>query len=246
MKREGIKQAARLLNNASRMAVLTGAGVSSESGIPTFRDKMTGLWANYSPEELATPFGFLKNPDLVWQWYDMRRTMVEEAQPNAGHFALVALEELCPGFTLITQNVDRLHTRAGSKNVLELHGDILTYRCFDRGHPAAFVERSLKSPPLCQCGAVLRPNVVWFGEALPPEVFKKASRAASASQVFLVVGSSAVVEPAASLPRFAQSAGAKLIEVNPEKTGLSNYADIFISGTSASVLPEIVEELKAL
>jgi NAD-dependent deacetylase len=246
LKRDEIEQAAGLLKKAGTVAVLTGAGVSSESGIPTFRDKMTGLWANYSPEELATPEGFLKNPDLVWQWYDLRRTMVEEASPNAGHLALCALEEMSAAFTLITQNVDRLHIRAGSKNVLELHGDILTYRCFEKGHKAPFVERGLKSPPLCHCGSRLRPNVVWFGEALPPAVFELARHAASASQVFLVVGTSAVVEPAASLPRWAAFAGAKLIEINPQRTPLSSQVDIFIGGTSASVLPQVLEVLKTL
>lgn len=244
-----IAQVAVWLKAAIHGAALTGAGISKESGIPTFRDKLTGLWAQYDPSDLATPSGFARNPALVWQWYDHRRNLVGEASPNAGHLALAELQDLLPQFTVITQNVDRLHERAGSRGVLELHGDILTFRCFNRGHAAAEVALGLEEPPACayaDCRSLLRPNVVWFGESLSPDVLSRATRLASTCEVFLVIGTSGLVQPAASLPIAAKRGGAKLVEINPEPTALTDQVDIFLQGAAGVILPALVAQLKGL
>lgn len=235
----------------SRSAALTGAGISKESGIPTFRDrdKQTGLWEKYDPSELATPGAFTRNPALVWQWYDYRRKMVTEAAPNAGHQALVELEKFCRQLTVITQNVDRLHLRAGTAKLLELHGNILTFRCFNRGHQADEVPLGLSEPPACNhdnCRSLLRPNVVWFGESLPPDTLAAATREAAASEVFLIIGTSGLVQPAASLPFSAARAGAKLVEINPGETPLTDQVDVFLKGTAGKILPALIAHLKAI
>ncbi len=241
-----LKQVADYLRSCRRLAVLTGAGVSKESGIPTFRDKLTGLWEGYDPTQLATPEGFLKDPPLVWKWYDWRRGIVSQAQPNPGHLAIAELEKRMRT-VVITQNVDRLHQRAGSKNVLELHGNILTYRCFDRGHQfEGEVESGLASPPLCSCGSPLRPNVVWFGEALPKFVLNEANIAVRDCDLILVIGTSALVQPAASLPYIARDKGAKVVEINPNETPLSEDADVFLKGASGEVMPQLVRFLDDL
>lgn len=242
----GTKEIAQWLAEAPEVAVLTGAGVSSESGIPTFRDKLTGLWEGYDPQELATPEGFSANPSLVWQWYDWRRRIVEGASPNPGHEALAALERLVPRVTLVTQNVDRLHQRAGSTSVIELHGNILEFSCFARRHEAGEVERGLTEPPLCHCGSPLRPQVVWFGEALPAGAMAEANKAVLNSAVLIVAGTSGVVQPAASLPYIALEAGIKVIEINPCETPISSQVDAFLEGPSGGVLPELVEMVAAL
>lgn len=237
--------ASRELGHAKSVAVLTGAGMSKESGIPTFRDAQTGLWSKYDPETLATPEGFSKDPDLVWQWYDYRRRLVLQAKPNAGHEALQQLEYMRRGdaeVSIITQNVDRLHTRAGSTHVVELHGNLLEYLCFDNRHPAGEVPLNLKSPPTCaECGSLLRPAVVWFGESLPPAALHEAGAIINGADVALVVGTSGIVQPAASLPFIARKAGATVIEINPERTPISDMAHIFLRGTAAGVLPQLVE-----
>lgn len=245
-----IKEAAGWLASAKKIAVLTGAGVSSESGIPTFRDKLTGLWEGYDPHKLATPEGFLADPPLVWKWYDWRRHIVEGAEPNAGHLALAELEKIKEAeggghsLILVTQNVDRLHQRAGSKNVIELHGNIMSYRCFQRRHPADYVPPGLPEPPLCHCGSPLRPEVVWFGEALPQQAITLANDAAVSCDAFLVVGTSGLVQPAASLPYIAMEGGAKVIEVNPNRTPLSDTCDAFLSGSAGEILPLLLTFMK--
>lgn len=235
----------------SRCAVLTGAGISKESGIPTFRDrdKMTGLWEKYDPSELATPGGFTRNPALVWQWYDYRRKLVAAARPNAGHLALVELEKYCRRLSVITQNVDRLHLQAGTEKLLELHGNILTFRCFNRGHQAEDVPMGLSEPPACHhdnCRSLLRPNVVWFGESLPPDILSHAAREAASCEVFLVIGTSGLVQPAASLPFTAARAGAKLVEINPDETPLTEQVDVFLKGTAGKILPALIAQLKTI
>lgn len=240
---KGIKEVAAWLARATTsggIAVLTGAGVSSESGVPTFRDKLTGLWEGYDPAKLASPQGFVANPALVWQWYDWRRGIVEAASPNAGHLALARLEQLSQRFTLITQNVDRLHHRAGSKNIIELHGSILNYSCFSKRHPANFVARGLTEPPLCHCGSPMRPDVVWFGESLPASAMPLATAAVRSSSVLMVVGTSGLVQPAASLPYIALEAGVKVVEINPVRTPISDHVEVFIEGPSGGVLPHMV------
>ncbi|MGH3119097.1 MAG: SIR2 family NAD-dependent protein deacylase, partial [Gaiellales bacterium] len=210
-------QVVESLRRARHVAVLTGAGVSAESGLPTFRDALTGLWAKHRPEDLATPEAFQRNPVLVWDWYRMRREGVLRAEPNAGHLALARLEDLVPRFTLITQNVDGLHRRAGSRTVVELHGDITRVRCSREGTPMdTWVEPPPGGdPPRCAgCGAYLRPDVVWFGEKLPATALQRAWAAAYDCDVFLAVGTSNLVEPAATLPWLAAARGATVAVVN--------------------------------
>jgi NAD-dependent deacetylase len=235
-------EARALLAAARRIAVLTGAGISAESGIPTFRDAMTGLWSQFRPEDLATPEAFAANPKVVWEWYASRRARVAQAAPNAGHAALVELERRVDGFTLITQNVDGLHVRAGSRNVIELHGNIMEDRCFAEGRLLAPADQVPGTPPRCaHCGAPVRPGVVWFGEALPPKAFDDARAAARRCDVFLSIGTSTVVEPAASLPFVALDAGVPVIEVNPTRTPLSAQATIVLAGAAGEVLPRLLD-----
>jgi NAD-dependent deacetylase len=233
-----------LLEHATSVAVLTGAGISAESGIPTFRDAMTGLWENFRPEELATPQAFEANPKLVWDWYAWRRGIVAKARPNAGHRALVEIERRCRerdvDFTLVTQNVDGLHRTAGSGHVVELHGNIRRVKCFDRHHPVESWPEGDEVPTCPRCGSLLRPDVVWFGESLPPEALAAAVAAARACDVFLCVGTSTVVEPAASLPFMARESGARVIEVNPQPTPLTRQAAVSLRGSAGEILPLLV------
>jgi len=232
----------RALAAARRVAVLTGAGISAESGVPTFRDAQTGLWSRFRPEELATPEAFRRDPALVWAWYAWRRELVGSAQPNAGHRALVALERQVAGFTLITQNVDGLHRASGSRNVIELHGNLHRDICLEERIEIPVPERTTGQPPRCpRCGAPMRPDVVWFGESLPPEALAAASEAARTSEVFLSIGTSAVVYPAAELPRLAQRAGALLVEVNRDPTPLTGSADFVLAGRAGEILPALVQ-----
>jgi NAD-dependent deacetylase len=238
---ERLDQARALLSAARRVAVLTGAGISAESGIPTFRDAMTGLWSQFRPEDLATPDAFAANPKMVWEWYAWRRELVAKAAPNAGHAALAALERRTLHFALITQNVDGLHARAGSRNVIELHGNIMEDRCFAEGRVLAPADELPGTPPRCaRCGAPVRPGVVWFGEALPAQALEDAFAEARGCDVFLSIGTSTVVEPAASLPFAALEAGAAVIEVNPARTPLSARATIVLAGAAGDVLPRLV------
>ncbi|MCH6552712.1 MAG: NAD-dependent deacetylase [Candidatus Acidiferrales bacterium] len=229
------------LAEAERVVVLTGAGISAESGVPTFRGA-GGLWRQHRPEDLATPEAFARGPRLVWEWYDWRRARVAKAEPNPGHLALAQLERRVPDFTLITQNVDGLHQRAGSRRVLKLHGDIWTLHCLGCGLEETNHDVPLREiPPRCSCGGLFRPGVVWFGEALPADVLRHAMEAAAHAQVFLVVGTSAVVQPAASLPLLAQQNGAKLVEINLEETPLSAQADASFWGKAGELLPRLLE-----
>lgn len=235
-----MEQAREWLRAASAVAVLTGAGVSAESGIPTFRGA-GGLWRQFRAEELATPEAFERDPRLVWEWYDWRRGLIAAAQPNPAHHALAELERAKPNFALLTQNVDGLHDRAGSRQILKLHGDIWTLRCTGCGRERPDHRAPLPElPPRCDCGALLRPGVVWFGEPLPVRVFAAAEEAARASEVFLVVGTSAVVYPAAGLALQAQAAGAKVIEVNLEETSFSAQVDCSLRGRAGELLPQLI------
>jgi NAD-dependent deacetylase len=236
--------AAEILSQAQRIAVLTGAGISAESGIPTFRGE-EGLWKKYRAEELATPQSFYQNPQLVWEWYDWRRGIFASKEPNPGHLVLAKWEETLPSLTLITQNIDGLHRRAGSKNILELHGNAWKLRCTKEGTVAENHDVPLPEiPPHCpDCESLLRPHVVWFGESLDAEIIHKASLLSGTCQVMVVAGTSAIVQPAASLPLAALNAGAKVIEINPEATPLTPYVDFSLKGNSGEILPLLDEKL---
>lgn len=227
---------------ASSIAVLTGAGISAESGIPTFRGA-AGLWKQFRPEDLATPRAFQRDPQMVWEWYDWRRGLIHKAAPNPGHLALAALEQRTPSFTLVTQNVDGLHQAAGSRCVVEVHGSIWTLRCTACGN--RWEDRRVPLPllPHCECGAVARPGVVWFGESLPREAWLAAEEAAQKCDVFLVVGTSAAVYPAAGLVDVARSGGAKVVEINLERTSISETVDCAITGPAGEILPRLVNEV---
>ncbi len=247
-----IQDAAAILKAATSACVLTGAGVSKESGVPTFRDAQTGLWAKYDPQQLATPQAYKANPKLVWAWYVFRRELVAEAKPNPGHTALADLEQHFTPFPIITQNVDDLHEQAGSTDVIHLHGNIAASKCFHncQGNPTpvdltAVDDDPDDGPPTCPyCEQKsVRPDVVWFGEMLPEDKLKRARKIAESVDVMLVIGTSALVQPAASLPIYAQRAGAKLIEVNPDYSMITRYADVKLEGPSGRMLPKLVEAL---
>jgi NAD-dependent deacetylase len=225
---------------SERVVALTGSGISAESGVPTFRDAQVGLWERYDPQELATPEAFERDPDLVWSWYSWRRELVREADPNAAHLALVDLERHAPRFTLVTQNVDGLHGRAGSENVLELHGNILRTLCSVERLPIEPDEQTEGTPVCPNCGAPLRPDVVWFGEALPEEEILAASEAVRECDLFLSIGTSSAVYPAAALPYDARAAGATVVEINPDETPLTEVADLSLRGKAGEILPSLV------
>lgn len=232
---------ARRLTSASRWLVLTGAGISAESGVPTFRGA-GGLWEGSRPEELASPEGFRRDPARVWRWYRWRRSVVANVAPNEGHSALARVESSVPSFVLVTQNVDGLHRRAGSRRVLELHGNIMRSRCHD-DCGRDLHEDPNDETPRCACGAPLRPDVVWFGEPLDPHVLESSFDAARKAEVCLVVGTSGVVQPAATLPIVAARQGALLVEVNPEETPLSSACTLTLRGPAAVVLPRLAGRL---
>lgn len=233
----------RALRSARRIAVMTGAGVSAESGVPTFRGA-GGLWRNRSVMELATPQAFARDPLQVWEWYSWRRGLIAACEPNAGHIALVELERGAEHFTLITQNVDGLHTAAGSQAVLELHGNIWKLRCTQCKGVREHRQQPLDRLPHCNhCGALERPHIVWFGEPLEPAILDSAAEAASSADVLLVVGTSGVVQPAASLAYLTQRAGGFVAVINVEQTAHSDALNAMLMGPAASVLPELVEGL---
>lgn len=243
-----LAQAALLLTNARHIAVLTGAGVSAESGISTFRDAQSGLWSRFDPQQLASQEGFAADPGLVWRWYMHRLAAVEAAAPNPGHLALAALERQAPIFTLITQNVDDLHERAGSARPLHLHGHITRFFCNDCRAPYALhpEDRTAPMPPVCTvCSGYIRPGVVWFGELLPEEEMRAAWRAADACDLFLVIGTSGVVYPAAHLPVRARRHGAAIIEINPEPSDISPMADLRLRAPSGVALPQLLAMMRA-
>jgi NAD-dependent deacetylase len=233
------------LSQASSVCVLTGAGISAESGVPTFRGE-DGLWKKFRPEELANFDAFISNPDLVWEWYAYRRRLIHEVKPNPGHDALAELEQRFQDFTLVTQNVDNLHRRAGSRRVFELHGNIERSYCIEcRTFAPELKLDELKTAPRCkECGGLIRPDVVWFGELLPTDVFAEAESAAARCEVFLSVGTSAVVYPAASLPYMALDHGAYVVVVNPERTDLSFHAQETVLGKAGEILPMLVQALQ--
>jgi len=231
----------QILHRAGRVTVLTGAGISAESGVPTFRDAQTGLWAQYNPEDLATPEAFRRNPQLVWEWYAWRRDLVSGVEPNAGHRALAELEQRLPMLTLITQNVDGLHQRAGSRRVIELHGNLFRTKCLEEETLVETWEDRGEIPPRCpRCGAWLRPDVVWFGEMLPTAALREAETAALSCDIFFSIGTSTLVYPAAELPLMALRSGATLVEINPQPTPLSELADFSLRGPAAEVLPMLL------
>ncbi len=240
-----IERAAGHLRHARHVCVLTGAGISAESGIPTFRDAQEGLWAQYSPLDLATPEGFERDPELVWRWYEWRREMIRAAQPNPGHVALVQLARQVPRLTLVTQNVDGLHQRAGSPHVLEYHGNILRDRCTVEQVVAERSEdaRTSALPRCASCGGLLRPDVVWFGEMIPRRALVEADEAAADCDAFLSVGTSSLVYPAAGLAEAALRRGVPVIEINPNPTDLSPHADVVLAGPAGRVLPALQHAL---
>lgn len=230
------------LRSAAVVTVLTGSGVSAESGIPTFREAQSGLWSQYNPQSLATPEAFYQNPRLVWEWYTWRRELIQEAKPNEGHESLLTMEKFVEHFNLITQNVDGLHQQAGSSDVIELHGNILRSKCTFDGE--TFYDIALQSdnlPGCPSCGNLLRPDVVWFGESLPADEYRRAVLAAQNCDVFFSIGTSGVVQPAASLAHEARHYGSLIVEINLDDTPLSSTADFTIHGPSGTVLPDLID-----
>ncbi len=240
-----IEKIADIAHNCKHIVVLTGAGISAESGVPTFRGK-EGLWGKFRPEELATMDAFMSNPEIVWEWYNWRRELMWKVQPNLGHDAITNLENLSDKFTLITQNVDGLHKLADTKNILELHGNIYRNKCVSCN---TIIEETVEiqpdAIPSCQkCGGKIRPDVVWFGEMLDEQIIQKAFEDSEKSELFFSIGTSAVVHPAASLPVAAKERGAVLVEINMEATPITPIADYFIAGKSGEILPQIVALIK--
>jgi len=229
------------LRSSRFLTVLTGAGISAESGVPTFRGK-DGLWRKFNPQELATMDAFMRNPRLVWEWYEYRRKLIQDVQPNPAHYAIKDLEDGFEEFLLVTQNIDGLHQRAGSRKIAELHGNIWRNRCLRCGRISDHKEVYLREiPPKCACGGTLRPDVVWFGEALPQEILSQALQAAQSCNLLLSVGASALVQPAASLPLLALRNGAFVVEINPEPTPISERVNESIRGKAGDVLPRLVK-----
>ena len=231
------------LKKAKNVAVLTGAGISAESGVPTFRGE-DGIWKKFSPAELANFDAFMSNPDLVWEWYSMRKKIISEVKPNAGHYVLAKMESLFQNFSIATQNIDNLHTRAGSKNVYELHGNIERSFCVKCKKYFQNVEvNEMKKIPYCDCGGLIRPDVVWFGESLPPEMIEKSVQAAERADFYFSIGTSGNVYPAASLPGIAKRKGAYTIEINIERTLISEEFDVVLLGNSSEILNNIINHL---
>lgn len=240
-----IAQIARQWQAARKIAMLTGAGISAESGVPTFRGK-EGLWNSFKPEELASMTAFLANPKIVWEWYNWRRDLLGKAEPNDGHRAIVTMSTLTRHFTLITQNVDSLHQRAGSKDILELHGNISVNKCVDcnKIHDAELEIDPSQIATCTACGGRIRPGVVWFGENLDPDVIDQANESARESDLFFVVGTSALVYPASQLPLIAKQSGSTVVEINPEETPLSDLVDFRFAAPSGEILPALVDAIR--
>ncbi|MFZ1684610.1 MAG: NAD-dependent deacylase [Candidatus Zixiibacteriota bacterium] len=242
-----LSELALLIQRSRHAVVLTGAGISAESGVPTFRGK-EGLWGKFRPEELATMEAFIANPKIVWEWYNWRRELLKSVAPNAGHLALVELADYFESMAVITQNVDGLHRMAGSKDVLEIHGNITRNKCAECGRPIE-LDKDIEPAdiPRCgQCGGQIRPDVVWFGEMLPEAVIERAFQLSGEADLFFSIGTSALVHPAASLPLVAYRAGATLVEINPEPTPLTPLAHIAISGKSGEILPDLVAQVRKM
>jgi len=227
--------------NAQKIVVVTGAGISAESGLPTFRDGQTGLWSKYRPEELATVEAFKRNPKLVWDWYSMRRAQALSAEPNPGHIAIAEMERRLPDFLLVTQNVDGLHARAGSQKIVELHGNLHRAICFQNN--CSSEKFDLASGRCLNCGGNLRPDVVWFGEMLPAPALAAANRAAEECNLFFSIGTSSQVYPAAQLWQIASRRGAVVIEVNKDPTPLTSEADYSFLGPAGEILPSLMRQV---
>lgn len=241
---EQIEEIREKLKKAKNVAILTGAGISQESGVPTFRGE-EGLWKNYRAEELATPEAFETDPALVWQWYDWRRSLIKPLLPNPAHDALAELEKSLhkrgENFTLITQNIDGLHEKAGSKNIVELHGNIWKVRCTKCQQVTENSQVPIEILPKCtKCGALLRPHVVWFGEALETDILTKAFKASEECDLFFVIGTSSVVQPAASLAIRAKEANAFVVEINMEETPITEYTDYSLIGKAGEIMPKFL------
>ncbi|HDS09938.1 MAG TPA: NAD-dependent deacylase [Firmicutes bacterium] len=233
------------LTTARNIGVMTGAGISADSGIATFRGK-DGLWNNIPVEKVATLEGFLENPELVWKFYDMRRIEISKAKPNHAHLTLKELEDFYQ-VSIITQNIDGFHKLAGSSNIIELHGNIWEVRCMETGKVSNNTEAPLTTiPPKSETGSLLRPNVIWFGEALPQKALDLSLKIASESDIFIVIGTSAAVQPAASIPMIAKRANAFLVEINIEETQITRFTDLFLKGKAVKVLPELIKEIKKI
>jgi NAD-dependent deacetylase len=236
-----IEKAIDKLIETKFLLVITGAGISAESGIPTFRGN-DGLWQNYRAEDLATPWAFERDPDTVWKWYDWRRGIIGKAEPNLGHLAIKQFEDLFDNFFLITQNVDGLHGRTGIKNMVEIHGNLWRARCMKDSKTSMLMDVPLKTiPPTCECGGLLRPDVVWFGESIPQSWIEKAYRVMDMCDTLIVAGTSGVVYPVASFPQTVKDNGGSVIEVNLEPTPISTIADISLFGKSGDILPKLVQ-----
>jgi NAD-dependent deacetylase len=230
------------IQTASKVTVLTGAGISAESGVPTFRGD-GGLWRNFQATELATPEAFARNPELVWEFYNYRRDLVGKVTFNPAHRALAEMEDRVPGFTLITQNIDGLHARAGSRNILELHGNLWKVRCLECGEIREDHSPNLGTRPVCTvCRGPLRPHVVWFGESLDPHILEQALHASRDCQVMLVIGTSAVVQPAASMALQAKAEGVMVVEINLERTPQSDFMNYTLLGKAGEIVPKLVED----
>ena len=243
---EPLARAARLLAENAPFIAFTGAGISAESGVPTFRGK-GGLWEKFRPEELATPEAFRRDPRRVWEWYAWRMRIIYEAKPNPAHYALVQLEKLGLLRCVITQNVDGLHQRAGQRCVVELHGNIWRVRCTRCGYRFTLSEPPREVPPHCpRCGGLLRPDVVWFGEPLPEDEWRRAVELAEMSRAVLVVGTSGVVMPAGYIPHIVKQHGGIVVEVNVEESAITPIADVFLKGRAGEVLPRLVEEIEKI
>ena len=231
------------LRAAKRVMFFTGAGVSAESGLPTFRDAQTGLWANYKPQDLATPEAFARDPEMVWRWYQWRRRVHADVAPNPAHHAIAAFEARLPESVLVTQNVDRLHELAGSPAPIHLHGSVFRNKCASCGVAMPEVPHDLETPPRCEvCGGLCRPDVVWFGEGLPQDEWKTALAAAERAEIVLSIGTSATVHPAARIPLVAREAGALVVQVNPEVTPFDRIA-LNLRGPAGVVLPDLLSRL---
>ena len=233
-----------LLSKDTKVVVLTGAGISAESGVPTFRGE-DGLWKKFRPEELATFDAFMANPELVWEWYEYRRKIIEDIKPNPAHVALAEFQNYFGKFDLITQNVDGLHQQAGSKDVVELHGNIRRNKCIKCDTRYETLEKAIQGiPPKCTCGGNIRPDVVWFGEMLPQDAINYAFGVSSDCDLFFSVGTSAIVHPAASLPLIAKRSGAYVVEANIERTEISRVVDETLIGKAGDIVPILAKLLR--
>jgi NAD-dependent deacetylase len=253
--KNNIQQAAEIIGTSRHLVVLTGAGISKESSIPTFREKGTGIWAEYDPMVVASPEGFMRDPAASWRWHSHLRELAAAAQPNPGHVALADLEVILPEVVVITQNIDGLHDRAGSTDVLPIHGTLQRYKCFFDclGQPTYIDADDLDAvdpeagTPLCPyCGRWVRPDVVWFGEMLPAALIDRAMIEVRMADVLLVVGTSGVIQPAASLPYVARRSGTQVIDVNPQRNGITDVVDLWLKGPAGVVLPQVVDAIRLM